>query len=234
MERNFHATNSAFVHPDELDWRTAFHEAGHAAAIHLRNQQKQLPPVFFEIQVKRPNPENPNFFAKVIDGNLIQNLPIAVVESLSALTSPEQHSCQRAYEADVVNLLVGPLAEAKYVSIRDDEVFNLKLININALYNYGGYSDLEKANSYLESFIASRAQRKEKMTELLTQAFQFIDNRRHWRCILNLAHYILDSQQEIIGCDEAISVFDGCLKERTVGLGKIMRPVEYYHHALQA
>ncbi len=214
MERNYHSPTSAFVHPGELHWRTAFHEAGHAAAIHLRNRQKQLPPVFFEIQVKRPTNENPDFCAKVIDGNLIQNLPIAVVESLSTLSSHEQHSCQRAYEADVVNLLVGPLAEAKYVSIRDDEVFNRNLVNFDALHNYGGYNDLEKAQSYLEYFIASKQQREEKMAELLCQAFDFIDHSHYWKCILNLAHYILDSQQELISCDEAINVFDQCLSAR--------------------
>lgn len=210
MERNYQST-FAFIHPDELDWRTAFHEAGHAAAIHIGNQQKQLPPVFFEIQVKKPNRANDHFVAKVVDGNLIQNLPIAVVESFSTLSCCEQHSCQRAYEADVVNLLVGPLAEAKYVSIRDNEIFNLNLINFKALHNYGGYSDLEKAGAYLDHFIASKAQREEKMLELLTHAFHFIDNRRNWRCILNLAHYILDSQQETISCDEAINVFDHSL-----------------------
>lgn len=210
MERNYHATTSTFVHPDELDWRTAFHEAGHAAAIHINNQQKQLPPVFFEIHVKRPSDTYNHFFAKVVDGNLIQNLPIAVVESFSIVSSSEQHSCQRAYEADIVNLLVGPLAEAKYVAIRDNEVFNLRLINIDALHNYGGYSDLEKAQAYLDHFIASKTSREEKMSELLTQAFHFIDNHSNWRCILNLAHYILDSQQEIISCDDAITVFDHC------------------------
>lgn len=223
MERNYHTTTSAFVHPGELHWRTAFHEAGHAAAIHLRNQQSQLPPVFFEIQVKRPSGDNPNFLAKVIDGNLIQNLPIAVLESFSSLAYSELHSCQRAYEADVINLLVGPLAEAKYVSIRDDEVFNLNLVNIDALRNYGGHSDLEKANSYLENFITSKWQREEKMLDLLSQAFDFIDTPQHWKCIVSLAHYILDSQQEIISCDEAINVFDRCVSTGPQSIGHRLR-----------
>ncbi len=211
MERNYQSSTSTFVHPAELDLRTAFHEAGHAAAIYLSNRQKQLPPVFFEIHVQRPGDDNDQFLAKVVDGNLIQNLPIAVVESLSAFAEHPQHSCQRAYEADVVNLLAGPLAEAKYVAIRDDEVFNLNLINFNALHNYGGYSDLEKAAGYLEYFISCRVERDKKMQELLAEAFRFIDDRRHWKCILNLAHYILDSQQEVISCDQAITVFDRCL-----------------------
>lgn len=211
MERNYQVVTSAFVNPDEIHCRTAFHEAGHAAAIHIRNRQKQLPPVFFEIQVKRPQANQLDFFAKVVDGNLIQNLPIAVIESFSTLTNNMQHSCQRAYEADVVNLLVGPLAEAKYVSIHDDEVFNLDLINIESLPNYGGQSDLERALYYLEYFITSKPHREKKLAELLVQAYEFIDNPKHWVCIRSLAHFILESRQEIIGCDEAIAIFDSCL-----------------------
>ncbi|MDD4913797.1 MAG: hypothetical protein PHW13_01995 [Methylococcales bacterium] len=211
MERNYQFASAVLPGSDELDWRTAFHEAGHAAAIHIGNQQKQLPPVFFEIQVKKPKKPEDHFFAKVIDGNLIQNLPIAVVESFSMLSGSEEHSCQRAYEADVVNLLVGPLAEAKYVSIRDGEVFNLPLINLNSLQNYGGLTDLERIRTYLDCFIASKTAREKKIQELLAHAFGFIDNRRNWRCILNLAHYILESGQEIISCDEAIGILDNPL-----------------------
>jgi len=212
MERHYHSAGAASIHPSELNWRTAFHEAGHAAAIHIRNRQKRLPPVFFEIQVKRPKGDETTFSAKVVDGNLIQNLPIAVVESFSTFSTAHQHSCQRAYEADVVNLLVGPLAEAKYVAIRDDEAFNRQLINLDALQNYGGHSDLEKAKHYLECFIAAKDTREEKLQELLFEAFRFIDQPRHWKCILNLAHYILESEQEVISCDEAINLFDDCLR----------------------
>lgn len=216
MERNYHATTSAVISSDELDWRTAFHEAGHAAAIHIANQQKQLPPVFFEIQIKRPSLENQNFFAKVIDGNLIQNLPIAVVESVSVLSTEhqEQHSCQRAYQADVFNLLVGPLAEAKYVALRDNEVLNASLLSFEALKNYGGSSDLETARCYLECFIACASQREMTLKALLQQAFQFIEQQQNWLCIERFAQYILDSQQESISCDEAIDNFEQCLATR--------------------
>ena len=211
MERNYQVANPAVIHLDELHCRTAFHEAGHAAAIHMRNREKQLPPVFFEIQLKRPNLDQAEFFAKVVDGNLIQNLPIAVIESFSSITDDGQHSCQRAYEADVVNLLVGPLAEAKYVSLSDDEVFNQELMNLNALRHYGGHSDLEQAEYYLSYFITSKTHREKKLNELLAEAFRFIDNPKNWTCIRNLAHFILDSRQEIISCDEAIAIFDASL-----------------------
>jgi hypothetical protein len=48
----------------------------------------------------------------------------------------------------MINLLVGPLAEAKYVALRDNECFSNNLINVNALYNYGGTSDLVKVYDY--------------------------------------------------------------------------------------
>lgn len=211
MERNYHIAPPTVAHPDELHWRTAFHEAGHAAAIHILNRQKKLPPVFFEIHVKRPTSNNPEFVAKVIDGNLIQDLPLAITETLSNLTEIEQQGYQRACEADVVNLLVGPLSEAKYIATRDAEVFNQNLVDLTALRHYGGHSDLEKVQHYLDHFISAKAKQEQKLTELLKQAYWFIDNRNHWQCIVNLAQFILESQKEIIACDEAIEILDRSL-----------------------
>lgn len=212
MERSYHISLTNLVDADELHWRTAFHEAGHAAAIHILNRQKQLPPVFFEIQVHRPEDDKRDFFAKVIDGNLIHNLPIAFIESMSSLAESEQHSWQRAYEADIVNLLAGPLSEAKYVANRDGEIFNQELINLDVLRNYGGHSDLETVQSYLEYFVTSKECRQRKLKELLAQAHRFIDEPTHWRCISRLADFILESRQTTISCDEAINIFDSCLK----------------------
>ncbi len=210
MERNYRIAQPTLLHPDELDWRTAFHEAGHAAAIHILNQQKRLPPVFFEIQIKRPLNGKP-FFAKVIDGNLIHNLPIAVIESMLPLTEHEQHSCQLAYEADIVNLLVGPMSEAKYVAARDGEVFTRGLVALEAMRYYGGHSDVERAQHYLEYFVTSKSHRERKLTELLSEAFSFVNNAKHWKCISDLADFILESRQETISCDDAIAIFDRSL-----------------------
>ncbi len=212
MERNYQIAAPTPVDPDELTWRTAFHEAGHAAAIHILNRQKQLPPVFFEIQVKKPMEPQQDFFAKVVDGNLIHNLPIAVIESMSSLAKTGQHSCQRAYEADIVNLLVGPLSEAQYVALRDGEVFRRELITLDALRHYGGHTDLERAQSYLEHFITSKEHREKKLAQLLSEAYAFVIDGHNWNCVLSLAHFILESGQEIISCDEAITVFDNSHK----------------------
>lgn len=209
MQRNYQATYSNPINNQELITQTSFHEAGHVASIYLGNKQKKLPPVFFQIQIKQQ--DNNLQYAKVIEGRLIQNLPIAGLNSFKKLTEQEQYKYQMAYQADIINLLVGPLAEAKYISIRDDEVLNFNLLNTHALNYYGGCSDVEKAYAYLEYFISSKTQQEEIMLELFSQAFQFIQNNDNWTCILNLANYILNSEKDVITCEEAIEVFDGCL-----------------------
>lgn len=210
VQRNYQSDYSYVQNIQELTYQTAFHEAGHATSIYLGNKQKELPDVFFQIQIKKATASNKLTVAKVLDGRLIQNLPIAGID-LQSLSKLDRLNYQLAYEADVTNLLVGPLAEAKYVSIRDDEAFNFNLLNTHALSYYGGSSDVKKAYTYLEYFIASEAQREEKMIELFSQAFQFIENKENWKYILNLAHYILNSEKDIISCEEAIEVFEQCL-----------------------
>jgi hypothetical protein len=90
----------------------------------------------------------------------------------------------------MINLLVGPLAEAKHVALRDNECFSKNLINVNALHNYGGKSDLEKVSG------------------LFNKAFQFIDSPDHWKAIERLADYILDNTKNTISCEEAIAMRD--------------------------
>ncbi len=211
MQRNYQSDYSYIKNIQELTHQTAFHEAGHAASIYLGNRQKKLPPVFFQIQIKKATASDKLAVAKVIDGHLIQNLPLAGIDNPETLSLSDQLKYQTAYEADIINLLVGPLAEAKYVSIRDDEAFSFNLINTHALNYYGGSSDVKKAYGYLKYFITSEAQREEKMIELFSQAFRFIENKNHWKYILNLAHYILNSEKDIISCEEAIEVFEQCL-----------------------
>ncbi len=211
MQRNYQSDYFDTPSIQDLTHQTAFHEAGHAASIYLGNKQKKLPAVFFQIQVQQAKESNPLNIAKVIGGHLIQSLPIAGLDNFQSLSKLDQLNYQAAYEADVINLLVGPLAEAKYVSIRDDEAFNFNLINTHALNYYGGSSDVKKAYAYLEYFIPSESEREEKILELFFQAFQFINTQGNWKYILNLAHYILESEKDIISCEEAIDVFDQCV-----------------------
>ena len=213
----------------DLTKQIAFHEAGHAAAIYLCNKQKQLPMVDFQITITKTHHAQANsiasrtvkhghFVAMVEGGCLIQGLPITLIESATYFSLDEQDTYRTAFEADMINLLVGPLAEAKYVAHRDNECFNKNLINVNALYNYGGTSDLGKVYDYLESLISDVRLIEEMIVELFYLAYQFIDSPVHWQAIERLAGYILVNTKNIIGCEEAIAVLDKSTGEYFLGV----------------
>ncbi len=226
MKRNYQTDTSYSITDQDLIRQIAFHEAGHAAAIYLYNKQKQLPPVYFQISIKAQdrqinNPLNTcslayDHYAAVVEGGrLIHSLPVALIESAHYFSTTEQDAYQTAFEADMINLLVGPLAEAKHVALRDDEQFNAKLVNINALHNYGGTSDLNKVYEYLNIFIATRSRHKDKVAELFDKAFQFISSPTYWKAIERLSDYILKNKENIISCEEAIAVLDESKALRT-------------------
>jgi len=226
MKRNYQTDASYSITDQDLIKQIAFHEAGHAAAIYLYNQQKQLPPVYFQISIKALGRQKNSLldtcslvydhYAAVVEGGrLIHSLPVALIESAHYFSATEQDAYQTAFEADMINLLIGPLAEAKHVAFRDDEQFNAQLVNINALHNYGGTSDLNKVYEYLDIFIADRSRHKEKTVELFDKAFQFISSPAHWKAIARLADYILKNKENIISCEEAIAVLDESKALRT-------------------
>ena len=217
-----HTSNDFYpINHAELSRKTAIHEAGHAAAIYLGNKEKQLPPVFFQLIIKEMNSDFQsagclcksydscnNCITKIEGGRLIHTLPSSVDEATSDFSSTQKQAYQRAFEADIINLMVGPLAEANYVALRDDEPINPRLVNLNALHFYGGASDLETINEYLECFIADKEQRKNKLSELYLAAFNFINDNSNWRAIMALADYILADTKNILECEEIIAVLD--------------------------
>ena len=203
--------------------RVAFHEAGHAAGIHLNNKARQLPPVFFKIIFKEMSDlpaadvayqaTHDEYVARVEGGRLIE-LPPSLDSLVSGLTEHNDTMMQLAkdymiaFEADIINLLIGPLAEAKHVANTDDEQFNHKLVNLDALKNYGGSSDIALANEYLHSFFTDKQQKDSKLNELFTLAFNFINNDAHWMAITKLADYILGSNKNTIYCEDIVSTLD--------------------------
>lgn len=206
--------------------RIAFHEAGHAAGIHLNNKARNLPPIFFKIMFKDMNEASDaevmayqtihdDCIARVEGGRLIELLPPSLDSLVHELA--EQNSVEvdqliqdymAAFEADVVNLLIGPLAEAKHVADTDDELFNHRLVNLQALKNYGGSSDIVLANEYLQSYSADKQQREEKLSELFTVAFNFVNNEANWAAISQLADYVLGSNKNTIHCEEIVTLLD--------------------------
>jgi hypothetical protein len=206
--------------------RVAFHEAGHAAGIHLNNKARCLPPVFFKIIFKDRGgmtgtegmayqTTHDDCIARVEGGKLIEWLPHSIDSLVHELTEHNDAAMVRlvkaymiAFEADIINLLIGPLAEAKHVATTDNKLFNLRLVNLKALKNYGGSSDLALVNDYLQSFSDDKQLRDEKLDELFTVAFNFVNNDANWAAITKLADYILGSSENIIYCEEIVSTLD--------------------------
>jgi hypothetical protein len=217
MKRSHQFFNVAPIRPSKgLTGNVAVHEAGHAAAIYLGNKRKGLPPVFFQLSI---SPQDGNalcdkyllkpdssFIARVDGGHLIQTLPFSFKNATLDFSPEQKLAYKRAFEADMVNLLVGPLAEAKYCALQDGEMFNPLLVNLNALHYYGGCYDLANFFSYLECYLDNETLREEKITELYLEAFNFVIGRSNWHAITALADYLEGSDQPTIGCNEIIAV----------------------------
>lgn len=226
MNRSFSTKKINFqVHSYELNKKTAIHEAGHASAIYIGNKEKQLPPIFFRIFIKELIRDIPSessrfcasqshLYASVEGGRLIHTLPSSLQEATRHFSASEKQAYQNAFEADIMNLLVGPLAEAKYVALRDNELMNPRLINLNALHYYGGLSDLKAANEYLDCLLSDPEQKEKKIAELFTAAYRFVDHPAYWRAITGLADYILSAGKKVIECEEAIAVLDAKVVDR--------------------
>lgn len=214
MKRNMQFNHPGQDNPLEHKQCIAFHEAGHAAAIYLHNKARNLPPVFFQILLNDTNGGNrhQDCIAKVEGGRFIESLPSSIEMLMHELTDrndamePLANGYMAAFEADIVNLLVGPLAEARFIAETDDEPFSKELVDLAALKNYGGSSDLELASEYLNCFSDCGNQQKLKLAELFTEAFDFVNNRANWKAIGKLAHYILASDKNIISCNEVASL----------------------------
>ena len=201
----------------------AFHEAGHAAGIYLNNKAKCLPAIFFKIsftemsrltkvEVMVEQNFKDHYIAQLKGGRLIEMLPPSLDSLVFKLTENNAAMVQLltdyqvAFEADIVNLLIGPLAEAKHIAIHDNELFNLKLMNANALKNYGGNLGLALLNEYLHCFFANHEKEK-KLEALFIEAFNFINNDANWAAIMKLADYIV-VRDTTIGYDEIVSMLD--------------------------
>ena len=217
-----HTSNDFYpINQAELSRKTAIHEAGHAASIYLGNKQKQLPPVFFQLFINDPNSgfqsagclcksydSCNNCFTKIEGGRLIHTLPSSVDDAVGDFSAAQKQAYHRAFDADIINFLVGPLAEANYVALRDNEPINPRLVNLNALHHYGGASDLETINEYLDCLTVNRELREKKLSGLFLEAFNFINDRSNWHAITALADYILEDPKNIIECEEIMSVLD--------------------------
>lgn len=216
MQRNYQANDFVTINSQELHKRIAYHEAGHATAIYLYNKQKQLPPIYFQINLKNTSEllrnnvclTNDNVAAKVEGGCLIQNLALSFIDSENYMSASEKADYYNALEADMVNLLAGAVAEANYVSLSDNEIINAHLLSIQALSNYGSQSDLDKIAEYLQCFSSNPMRQKQKLTLLLIKTFDFITYPKTWKAVEAVANFILTCKKQTISCEEIFAVID--------------------------
>jgi hypothetical protein len=200
----------------------AYHEAGHAAAIYLNNKARGMPPVFFHLSFNEAEAASEDsvmnyqkaysdYIGRVEGGRLIQSLPASFAgldRQLAENIEPHLKSVSDygvAFDLDIINLLAGPLAEAKYVAVNDGELFNHRLVNLPALKNYGGRFDLVLIDDYLHSFSRCKQQRAEKLNELFLIAFHFVSDYHNWKAITKLAEYIIESNKKTISYEKAVA-----------------------------
>lgn len=209
----------------------AFHEAGHAAGIHLNNQANQLPSVFFKIilssheaadagngDMAYQTPDDISI-AKLEGGRLIETLPSSMDSLVLNLSSqkgpiiPLIDAYLLALDTDVINLMVGPLAQAKHVALTDNEPFNHQLVNVQALENYGGRFDLALIDDYLDRYCVDSKDKSDKLQALFNSAFAFVNNAANWAAISKLAQYILGCKDPVIACEKAVAIIEQSLHD---------------------
>jgi hypothetical protein len=180
--------------------RTAYHLSGQAIAIYQRNKQKKLPPVYFQIEIPPTGEGN----ALIEGGALIQN-PLLLLSEVTHYFSKNQLVLYRnVIEADIINLLAGFIAEAKYLALYDDHMFTGNHINVDTLHYYGKRSDLTKINEYMNNYIVDEDKRNQKLQELVGVAIDFVNDHSNWRSIHKLAEYIYHENKSTVTCEEII------------------------------
>ncbi|MGR9035147.1 MAG: hypothetical protein ACU83O_00950, partial [Gammaproteobacteria bacterium] len=135
----------------------------------------------------------------------------SIDEATRLFSAAQRQAYECAFETDIINLLVGPLAEAKYVALRDNEIMNPRLIDLNALNYYGGSSDLKLVYDYLDCLTIDAVRKKKKLAELFMAAYQFINNKAYWSVITSLADHIMATGKNSIDCEEVMAFVDAKL-----------------------
>jgi hypothetical protein len=204
----------------QIEKRIAYHQAGHAVAICLGNKQKLLPEVHFQILIKRHfddhegKPVLPfgrrlgNYRSEFQGGRLVQSLPMSLYEASKAMSKEEHKEYKRVFEADIINLLAGPLTEAKYIALRDDEIFSPNLLNVPALRFYGGNQALGLVSEYMDCFMLNQYDYEKKLQELYLLAYSFINKQANWRAITALAEHILHESATSLDCEDVMAFLD--------------------------
>ncbi|EIC31180.1 MULTISPECIES: hypothetical protein [Methylomicrobium] len=222
MRRNIRVNNAVAYTPEISRRCVAYHEAGHAAAIYLLNRIRNIPPLLFNLRFSVIHSDTvtdfqtayENYIACIEGGRLLHTLPdtlddfryISVENGQDWIRTRE--NLLNAFDADMINLLAGSLAEAKFVAEMDDEIFTYRLVDPPALENYGGSFDLALIEDYLQRYSPDQQTRDQKLNQLHQVAFNFINDYHNWRAISKLAEFILAADKDTI-CSEEVATILG-------------------------
>jgi hypothetical protein len=154
----------------------------------------------------RPTRTLGKWAAKLEGGRLIPHLPYSFEVAARLLSPLEKSQCQCAFEADVINILVGLLAEAKHVAQRDGEAFNANLAGLGALQFYGGGQELKDIDEYMACLSPDKTERSKKLAELFLAAHSFVNGKTNWQAIKTLAEALYHNPKEVFVCEELIAL----------------------------
>ena len=191
--------------------RIAYNQAGQAAAIYLNNHLRHLPvPAFtitkyFQRCGLASNPFSrlqPTYNIEIEGGRIIKKLPLSFPEATKYYSPDQKEEFRHLLESDVINLLAGPLSEAKFAALHDDEIFNANLVNISSLRFYTGHANLALVNDYMNCFRLGIEEYERKLKELFLSAYNFINDDFNWRSICSIAEYILNEPSKVIKDEE--------------------------------
>lgn len=201
----------------------AFHQAGHMAGFHLNNSGKNFSTVNFRVALifKDSAQERLIHHQMTVSGRiaktegryLASDLPNALDRSMSSENARYMFSevYRLAVECDIVNLLIGPLAEARYIAESDNEPFKQRLIHFNSLHNYGGSAEIELVEAYLQNLPITQQERHVKLADLYGRAFRFVMNSANWGALTQLAHLISTAPEPLVSYQQAATVIDQSL-----------------------
>lgn len=197
--------------------RIAFHTAGQAAAIYLRNKRMNLPSVPFRVLINIPQSQQQAFKLtpikryqiRIEGGQLVKSFAVSLTEVTDELVRQQQQYYQQLSDADIINIMAGPIAEAKYVAERDNEIITPRLVSFNALGFYNGMDEITTVSNYLQNRRLNAEEQHKTMINLYLTSFIFVGDAPVWRAINELANHFLTTQQMILEADEIGTVLDG-------------------------
>lgn len=208
-----------------IDKPSAFYVAGRTVSIHFGNHRKGLPPIYFQICIETLEPyvpisKKPNSIpaigqAILKGGRLISELPLSIEQETNLMTSSEKLAYAMAFNADIVNLLAGFIAEAKFIAIRDNEVITPRLVNVNSLRDYGVARDLQLLWDYFKCYGEYNSERETQLIGLYLAAFEFVNTPCYWQAVCEVANYIETSEKFLIECQEITDILDNSMKHNT-------------------